>query len=178
MYRVAVNHSLALSLLKYLDQFCTLADPKRKNAFCVAASYDRFFWSHVARIIPTTNCGRLETRKHTWNFWILRLRRQVSSIIKKWSKLLGESLSVLGARSRDISKKTAQLSTLNPDHSSARFFGPAPSEVGQTSCQRKYALSGMQANAPETRVHRANTAVFTDVFTVVNLIPLSAAQEN
>lgn len=35
----------------------------------------------------------------------------------------------------------------------------------------------MQADAIEARAHRANTAGFTDIFTVVNPIPLSAAQK-
>lgn len=49
MYRVAIDKVLANPLLKYFDQICLLADPKRRKPFIQLLNYDKFFRSNAAR---------------------------------------------------------------------------------------------------------------------------------
>lgn len=48
-YRIAINPDLAIPLSKYLDHFCTLADPKRKYSFVQLLKYDKYFWAPATK---------------------------------------------------------------------------------------------------------------------------------
>lgn len=48
MYRTALNPDLAPPLMKYLDHFCMLAEPKQYYTFPQLINYDKYFRAHAA----------------------------------------------------------------------------------------------------------------------------------